>query len=172
MESLFKRPNHVRGLAQELKTNQTTVARKLKELRQENILDYRTEGKNNVFFIKKTLEAKQYACLTELYKLSFYLRKYPRLRNMVEKIRKNNKIHLAIIFGSYAKGIPTKNSDMDLYVETKDRKIKADIANIDSKLSVKIGLYDQDSLLIQEIEKNHLIIKGVEEYYEKSRLFA
>ena len=41
MESLFKRQNHVRGLAQELKTNQTTVARKLKELRQENILDYR-----------------------------------------------------------------------------------------------------------------------------------
>ena len=46
-----------------------------------------------------------------------------------------------------------------------------DLEIFDSKLSIKIGKYDKKSLLIKEIEKNHIIIKGVEEFYEKTNFF-
>ena len=41
----------------------------------------------------------------------------------------------------------------------------------DTKLSIKIGKYDKSNLLIKEILKNHIIIIGVERYYEKNRFF-
>lgn len=172
VEALLKKENHVRGLAKELNTNQTTIARKTKELYQENAADFQMEGKNKVFHLKKTLEAKQYAYIAELHKLKEALQKYPRLRLITENIRKNPKITLALIFGSYAKGTAHKDSDIDLYLETKDKKLKEEVELLDSKLSVKIGLYDPSNLLIKEIEKNHLLIKGIEVYYEKNRFFA
>lgn len=172
VEALLKKENHVRGLAKDLQTNQTTVARKLKELYGENIVDYKREGKNKVFFLKRTLEAKQYACIVELYKLFGVIRNYPRLRTVFEKIRQNSKVSLAILFGSYAKGTANKDSDIDLYIDTTDRNLKKEVELLGTRLSVKIGAYDRQNLLIREIEKNHIIIKGVEEYYEKNQFFA
>jgi len=49
--------------------------------------------------------------------------------------------------------------------------LKINIESIDSKISVKIGKYNKDSILIKEIEKSHIIIKGVEIFYEKDKLF-
>ncbi len=79
---------------------------------------------------------------------------------------------MAILFGSYAKLIAKKQSDIDLYIDTDDKKIKKDVELINTKLSVKIGRYDKDNLLIKEIEKNHVIIKGVELFYEKNKFFS
>lgn len=171
VETLLKKDNHIRGIAKELRINQMTVSRKIRELYKENVTDYKQEGKNKVFFIKKTLEAKQYAYLTEITKVLGAIKKYPVLRTIIESIAKKTNIKLAIIFGSYAKGKATGESDIDLYAETTDNKIKEEIAQINTKLSVKTGNYDKQSLLIKEIEKNHLIIKGIEEYYEKTRFF-
>ena len=170
--NLLKNENHVTDLARDLQTNQTTIARKVGALYKENIVDYKREGKNKVFYLKKTLEAKQYACIFELYKLVEVVNKYPRLRGIFEKIRQNSKVSLAILFGSYAKGTANKDSDIDVYVDTTDRNLKKEIELLDTRLSVKIGAYDRQNLLIREIEKNHAIIKGFEVYYEKNHFFA
>ena len=169
--ALLKAENHIRGLAKLLGTNQTTIARKVHELSKENILDFKQEGRNKVFFLKKTLEAKQYAYLVETQKLIETLKKYPALRRVIETIKKNEKVSLAILFGSYAKGSANKESDIDIYIETTESKLKGEVESIDSKISVKTGKYNRDSLLIKEIEKNHAIIKGIERYYEKNKFF-
>jgi predicted nucleotidyltransferase len=171
IESLLKSENHIRGLAKSLKTNQTTIARKVLELCQNNVVDFRQEGKNKVVVLKKSLEARQYAYNVETQKLLEILKRYPILRRIIELIRKNEKITLAILFGSYAKGIAKKESDIDIYIDTTDNKLKEEIELIDSKISVKIGEYNKESLLIKEIEKNHAIIKGIELYYEKNKFF-
>ena len=171
INELLNSKTHVRELAKKLNTNHMTVSRKIKELEKENVVDYKEEGKNKVYFLKKTIEAKSYAYKTENYKLLRLLKKYSQLRSIIEKIQKDNRISLAILFGSYAKGNPKEDSDVDVYIETQDRKIKPEIQRINTKLSVKIGEYDKSSLLIKEIEKNHVIIKGVERYYEKNEFF-
>ena len=78
---------------------------------------------------------------------------------------------MALIFGSYAKSIEKKDSDIDIYIDTEDRKLREEVNRLDSRLSVKIGKYDKSNLLIKEIEKNHIIIKGVELFYEKNKIF-
>ena len=96
IESLLKKKNHIRGLAKELKTNQTTIARKVKELYKENIVDYKYEGRNKVYFLKKTLEAFEFILIVEHYKLFEVVSKYPYLRGIIQEIKKDKRIKLAI----------------------------------------------------------------------------
>ena len=162
---------HVRGLAKHLGVNHMLLFRKFKELYNKNVIDYKQEGKNKNYFLKKTLEAKSYVFMGENYKLIKLLEKYPNLRNAIEKIQKNNKVKLAVIFGSYAKGLAKKDSDIDVYIEAKDQKLKREIELINSKINIQIGKYDKDNLLIKEIERNHVILKGAEEFYECNKFF-
>lgn len=171
VESLLKSANHIRGLAKLLNTSQTTIARKAIELQKNNVVDFRTEGKNKVVFLKNSLEAQQYAYQAEISKFLETLKKYPNLRRIFTLIKKNEKISLAILFGSYAKGTAKKESDIDIYIDTQNKKLKDEIELISSKINVKIGKYNKESLLIKEIEKNHTIIKGLEVFYEKNNLF-
>jgi len=171
VETLLKSDNHIRKLARLLKTNQTTISRKVYELYKDNILDFKQEGKNKVFFLKKSLEAKQYAYLVEAQKLLETVKKYPQLRRIIELIKENEEVNIAVLFGSYAKGTANKESDIDIYLDTKDTKLKEEVELINSKIVVKIGEYSKDKLLIKEIEKNHILIKGVELYYEKNKFF-
>ena len=78
---------------------------------------------------------------------------------------------MAAIFGSYAKGTAKKDSDIDLYVETEDKTLKRRLELLDSRLSVKTGEFDANHLLIKEIIKDHVIVKGVERYIEKTWVF-
>jgi len=167
VESLLKKENHIRGLAKELKTNQTTIARKINGLFNENIVDYKKEGRNKVYFLKRTLESLQFVLIVEHYKLIEILKKYTYLRKILQEIIQNRKIRLAILFGSHARKTATKESDIDIYIEAISRGIKRELEEIDSRVSVKIGKFNRKSLLIKEIEKEHVIIKGAELYYEK-----
>lgn len=164
---LLKREGHIRDLAKRINTSPMNVSRAVKILSKENLVDYRTSGKNKIYFIKKTTESRIYSFISEEYRLLEFLKKYPDIRKIVDAIQKNKKIKLALLFGSYAKGIAKKDSDIDIYIETNDKSIKKEIEIADSKASVKIGVYDKNNLLIKEIEKNHVIIKGAEHYYEK-----
>ena len=171
VERLSKRHIHARELAKLVGTNHTTILRKIKELREMNIIDYKTEGKNNVCFLKESVEARNFIFIVEHYKLLRALTKYSVLRKVIENIQKNNCIDLAILFGSYAKGLAKKDSDIDLFVESKERNIKREVEQLDSRLSVKIGEFNKDNLLVKEIIANHIIIKGVEKFYERTKFF-
>mgnify|MGYP001583362828 CR=1 FL=1 len=168
---LLKAPGHIRALAKKLGTNQMTISRKVKELEKSNVVDYRQEGRNNVYFIKKTVEAQEYVLIAEHFKLVRTLQQSPVLRNVIQQIKPNSKIRLALLFGSYASGLAHKDSDIDIYVETTDKNLKKEITQINLKASVKIGRYDPNSILIKEIENNHVVIKCGEAYYEKIGLF-
>jgi len=110
--------------------------------------------------------------MSESYNLILFLEKYPKLKGVIKKIIEKENIPMAIIFGSYAKGMPNESSDIDLYIESENFDLKKEIELIDSRLSVKIGRYDRENLLIKEIKANHIILKGIEQFYEKNRLFS
>jgi len=101
--ALLKGENHIREIARKLNTNQTSVKRRLDELYTKNIVDYKVEGKNYVYFIKKSLEARSFAIMSESYSLILFLEKYPKLKGIIKKITEKENIPMAIIFGSYAK---------------------------------------------------------------------
>jgi len=171
IDILLKERMHVRGIAKKLGVNHMIISRKMQELFNGNVVDFRQEGKNKVFLIKGTEEARNYIFITEQYKLIKVLKKYPLLRDIIKKIQKDKRIKLAILFGSYARGLADKKSDIDVFIESINRNVKKELSLLDSKLSIKIGKYDKNNNLIKEIEKNHVIIKGVDEYYEKNKFF-
>ena len=115
---LLRNKTHLREIARTLNESHSTILRKINELLKENVLDYKKEGKNNVFFIKNNLKAKNYVYSAEIYKLSKLLREYPELSIILEDVKKNALEGIIILFGSYAKGNPKKDSDIDIYIET------------------------------------------------------
>jgi len=171
INELLKEENHLRGIAKKLGTNHMTISRRIRELEKENAVDSKIRGKNKVYFLKKTIEARSYVLTAEIYLLNQVIKKYPLLRGIIETIQKESKINLAVLFGSYAKGIAKPESDIDIYIDTKSSELKKSLSIINIRLSIKIGEYNKSSLLIKEIEKNHVILKGVEEFYEKNKFF-
>ena len=158
---------HIREIAKILSVNHMMVVRKIKDLYNQNVVDFNLEGKNQVYFLKKTVEARNYFLMAENYKLTKLVLKYPFLREFVLRVQGDKRIKLAFIFGSYSKGLENKNSDWDIYFDTENLDIKKDYSQMDSKFSVKIGKWNSNNLLIKEIIKNHVLIKGGEIYYEK-----
>ncbi len=162
---------HIRKIAEELSINHMMIVRKIKELFDENVVDFTKQGKNQVYFLKRTVESRAYVFIAENYNLVKLISKYPGLRSIVERIQNNKTIKLALIFGSYAKGTAKKESDIDIFIETKNKNLKRELSLTDSKLSIKTGLYNKQDNLVKEIDKNHIVIKGIEYYYEKNQLF-
>ncbi|MDU5083274.1 nucleotidyltransferase family protein [Tissierella carlieri] len=84
-------------------------------------------------------------------------------------------INKAILFGSYAKGDATINSDVDLYIDTNGKLRGLDFVGLleilVNTLEMDIDLIDkshieQDSLIMQEIENGGMVI------YEKSKDYS
>lgn len=169
--SLLKKEMHGRELAKELETSLTRIQSILNKLRKSNILDYKIEGKNHIYFIKKNLIAKTFILNSENYKLSKLLCKYPFLEPLFKEAAQKYPNQMIILFGSYAKFIPKEESDIDLYLDSTDKKVKEIINRINERINVKIGEFNKEDLLIQEIIKNHIIIQGGEAFYEKLGFF-
>lgn len=167
---LIKNRSHLREIARILDESHSTILRRINGLIKEGVLDYRREGKNKVFYIKDNLKSKNYVYSAEIYKLSKLINKCPELGIIFEDIKRVISKGMIILFGSYAKGNYKKNSD--IYIETLDNSIKNKIRDISSKINIKIGKFDTNSLLIKEIIKDHVIVRGLEEFYEKTKFFG
>ena len=169
--SLLKKEMHGRELAKALETSLTRIQAILNGLSRHNILDYKVEGKNHIYFIKKNLIAKAFILNAENYKLAKLLCKYSFLEPLFKEIAQKYSGKMIILFGSYAKFIPKEESDIDLYLDSSDKKVKEAVSHISERISVKIGEFSKEDLLIQEIIKNHVIIRGGEIFYEKLGFF-
>lgn len=169
---LLKEKSHVRELARKLEQSHVNIIRCLAELVKKNIVDFEQEGKNKTYFIKKTLPARSYIYRAEYYKLNKLIDKYPKLSVILQDIIKKVNSPLIILFGSYSKFIAKNESDIDIFVESEDKFIKEKLKDIRSDINGKTGVFDTDSLLVKEIIKNHVILKGVEEFYERIKFFA
>jgi tRNA nucleotidyltransferase (CCA-adding enzyme) len=168
---LLKEDLHTRAIAERLRSNHATVLRKLRDLTEDNIVDFRAEGKNKVYTIKKSLEGRNAAMIAEVYKQSLVVSRYPVLRGIVRAVQDMPDIPLALLYGSYAKGLATKGSDIDIFVETPDSRIKKQLEQRNSLMSVKIGSFDTNDLLVREIVKDHVILRGVEVYFDKTGFY-
>lgn len=168
---LLKNKSYLREMARILNESHSTILRKINELLKDNVLDYKKEGRNKIFFIKNNLRAKNYLYSAEIYKLNKLLKKHPELSIIFEDIKKNFSKGMIILFGSYAKGNTKPNSDIDIYIETNNNNVKNKIKELNSKLSIKIGKFDTKSLLIKEIIKNHIMIRGIEDFHERINFF-
>ena len=83
------------------------------------------------------------------------------IKNMVYEILANTEVEKAILFGSYAKNNPTKNSDIDILIDSKGKirglKFFAMVDKIREKLDKEVDVIEKI-----EIDKNSKIEKEIE----------
>lgn len=165
VEKISNSPKHIRRIAKELNLIPSTALRIIKKLEEEKVVDFKIEGKNKVYSLKETLEAQHYVLMSEIYKLNKIIQN-PKLRRIIKELKGKTNGELIILFGSYAKGTKRKESDIDIYIESTETKLKEKLSIISEKLSIKTGKLDKENLLTKEIIKNHVIIQNFERYFQ------
>jgi len=158
-----------REIAKKLKMNQKTVSNTLNELEKGNILKYKREGKNKYYYLNEFHpHLKEVIQLIETQRKIDFLAKHNRLRELFLKLEERTQ-GILVIFGSYSNLSATEKSDLDVFVIG---KIK-DIDDLENIYDVKINIitsnktkFDKNENIIKEIIRNHIILKGKEEFIE------
>lgn len=156
-EYFFINPNsklRVREIEKTLKLPLPSVIRYCKELEKEGILTTMKIG--NVTFYTADRGNKNFLLEKKLYNVkSLYT------SGLVELLKIELSNPCIIVFGTYAQGEDTENSDIDLYVETPSKK-EINLGKMENELSRKIQVFKHKS--INEIKNIHLannIINGI-----------
>ncbi len=171
----YKKSLHLREISRETKIDVKAIQLQLKKLEKINVLSSIIRGRNKDYRLNlNNVTTKYYLVMAEVFISIIYLKKNFLIKKIVEKIE--NKIHEPIIlFGSFAKGIPTKESDVDVFIIS-NKKIETGLIIeatdiVGREISLKSatrkqfleGLRNNDPL-IKEVVSNHIILKGADEF--------
>ncbi len=156
-------------IAKKKKLNQKTTSNFLKQLEKESILKSKTQGKNKLYFLNldnKEIVKNFIISVEHLRTITFY-----KQNNLIKEIVENIQKHIvgtAIIFGSYAKNIQKKDSDLDILIIGRcDEKEISKISKMyNVEISLKIYSEFEGDILIKEVIKDHILIKNTENFIE------
>lgn len=161
-----------RELIKKVSISQKNIALTLAELEEAGVLSSKTKGNIRSFFLNKSNTLyKKYILLAEVERSIEFLKNQPKFSQILEKINKNKKI--ICVFGSYAKGIQKKDSDLDLFIigmfdEKEIKKIGKDYnleINIKGgSMSDFVSSLKEKNPLMKEILENHVLISGYENF--------
>jgi len=171
----YRKSLHLREIARETKVDVKAVQLQLKRLEKINVLSSIIKGRNKECSLNLDNSIiKYYMIMAETFSSIIYLRKNFLIKKVVNEI--GNQIEgVIVLFGSFAKGQTTKESDIDLFAIS-DKKLNMSAVREAGKLvgrsiSVKSaskrqfmkGLKENDPL-ISEVVSNHVILKGVDDF--------
>ena len=167
----FNREYYIREVQKLLKISPRTSQLILNDLENKGILESKTKGKIKAYTIKRNSLSQRYIIFSEQYKAIAFLEKKLIIKEIIEKI--NPFIEgIGIVFGSYAKDIAKKDSDLDIFVIGKYNKEKIKKVSKTYGIEISIKCYPlktfeknlANDILLKEILKNHIIFLNVEQF--------
>ena len=108
---------YIREVQKLISVSPRTAQLILEDLEKKAVLESKTKGKIKSYTLRKNSVAREFMILTEVYKKIVFQQK-SLLREIIEKISPHID-GIAVIFGSYAKGIEKKESDIDVFIAGK-----------------------------------------------------
>jgi len=171
----YKKSLHLREISREAQIDVKAIQLQLQKLEKINVLSSIIRGRNKDYSLNlNNVTTKYYLIMAEIFASIIHLKKNFMIKKIVEEIE--NKIHdPLILFGSFAKGTYTKESDVDIFM-IGDKKINTSLiieatSMVGRKISVKStsreqfleGLRNNDPL-IKEIVSNHIVLKGADQF--------
>ena len=164
---------HMRAMAKLLDTSHMTLLPYLKCLEELKMLQTKLVGRNKQYTLNKTNSiTKYYLVTTEQLVTIEYLEKTFLIKKFAEHLDSIDISNPLILFGSYAKGYATEESDIDLFsigklTENQQNHIKKFESIFGKKVNIKIatagnftaGLRTGD-ILIKEVVANHIVISN------------
>jgi len=163
-----------RELINKVNISQKNIALTLAELEEEGILSSVMKGHLKFFSLnKKNPLIKKYLLMFEVEKSIEFFNKNPK----IEQILNHAKLEgVVCIFGSYAKGIQKKSSDLDLFIvgNFDENEIKKIAKDYNLEVGVKgggisdfVNSLKEKNPLIEEIIENHILFVGYESFIEE-----
>lgn len=164
-----------RNLIGKVKISQKNIALTLNELEKQRIISSKFVGNLKHFSLNKNNPLiKKYLLIAEIENSVKFMEDNPKINQIIEKIDKRGKI--VCIFGSYAKGVQRRDSDLDLFIigEYNEKEIKkiGELFNVEVNIrggSIEdfLELIQKKNPLVKEIIENHIIASGYEEFVEE-----
>ena len=168
---------HMREISREVNIDVKAVGLQLKRLVQANVLSNSRRGRNKEYRLNLgNLATRSYLLLAEVFATINYLGDNFLIKKLSTEIE--DKVQAPIIlFGSYARGEATEDSDIDLFIISEkdiDEEAVTEVTRLTGReVNIKttnnhkflMGLMDNDPL-IKEVISNHVVIKGAEELVE------
>lgn len=174
----------IHELSKILKIPYPQAHRNIQSLIKRELVVSQKVGKANIISLRKDAVKKEYI-IAELNRMNKALKKYSILRRVMDDLEKIPKLqYICILFGSYAKGNPKSNSDVDLlFIIPKDYdygkfEMMTHNAFVTGYVDVNIGLdvslhemWSNPSKLnvANEVLKSHIVLRGVEGFLEAWR---
>lgn len=166
---------HVREIARKTKVDVKAIQLQLKRLERANILSSALKGKNKEYRLNLTnFTARYYLSMAEAFITIAFLDKNFQIKKVITEI--SGKIDgIILLFGSFAKGYATKESDIDIFVITErafDTGAIAELGDIiGRRISIKSssrkqfldGLKNADPL-VREVALAHITLKGADDF--------
>jgi len=169
----FNREYYVREVGKLLKISPRTAQLILEDLEDKGIIESKTKGKIKTFKLNPSEFTKKYLVFVEQYKAIAFLEKKLIIKEIIEKI--NPFIEgIGIIFGSYAKDIAKKDSDLDIFVagSYNNDEIKRVSKNLGIEISIKcypLKNFEKNltkDILLKEVLKNHVVFLNAEQFIQ------
>jgi len=143
---------HLRELSREVSITPIYVKKELDNLRELNLVFSSKKGNLNIYQINKNSplfsELKSIFLKTEF------------LAEIIKESVKKLKVDFVFIYGSFAKGVESEESDIDLFVvgNIKEDKLVGIIQSIEKKVKREINyiLWSKD-LFVKRAKKHHLL---------------
>jgi len=172
----------IRGISKRLNKSYTLVYNNILGLEKDNIITKESIPPAQIIKLNEFAPAEIFVEI-ELKRKKEFLEEYSWVSLMLEDVLSSakNLFFILLVFGSYAKAMQTKKSDIDLLVIVQDKKDIEDIENAMNKAYTKVrkGLNFIDVHDFKEMTKNtnelnigneakkhHIILYGAEEYYQ------
>ena len=166
---------HLRRIARIIKTDTKTTSINLKKLEDLGIIISEKTGKHREFMLNfRNPLVHYFLIMAEVYRTVELLKKNFRIRKIFEMAE--DKANIIILFGSYAKGLATKESDLDVLII--DGNLDPTTAEkIENLYGIKISpvhlskeeftrMQRNKEVFFKEILTTHIILKGFEFFVE------
>jgi predicted nucleotidyltransferase len=177
-EIYAEKETYLRHISQQLDMNPSLTHSILNRLYKTALVTKKKVGKEVMYTLNKNRDCPLVIQLLEEYHLEKVLERQKKLRTMLTLLLNNKELlkssHKIFLFGSYAIGKPTANSDVDILFVHKDRKLVGKACReistligtdinplIYTKKKFKKDLREEEALLnsIVKIIRNRVIIK-------------
>lgn len=170
----FDREYYIREVEKLLNISPRTAQLILEDLENKGIVESKVKGKIKSYKLKINELSKRYITFVEQYKSIVFMEKNLLIKEIIEKISPFIN-GIGIIFGSYAKGISKKESDLDIFIagDYEKEEIKKVSRNLGVEISIKcypVNTFEKNinkDILLKEILKNHIAFINSEQFIQK-----
>ena len=160
----YKKQFYLREISRLINIPLKTTQNLTNHLEKEKIIKSAVSGKNKYFRLNiDNVKTKLYILQSEIHKSILFIEKYQVFKTFLKEIKTNV---ILIVFGSFAKFKPEKDSDLDILTVSKERLnlpshlLPYKIHQINMSEDDFLKAIEQKETLIKEIEKNHIILNN------------